>query len=496
MQSTQKKRLVIIGAGPSGLAATKEALFCGLEPTVFEKSGKVGGVWNNDRGQVWPSMRANVSKYHFMYSDYPWKESADLIPHNTEAYEYFQSYADIHGLEKYINFNCEVVSAQMTKGESWEVTWKEGGINHTDIFDFMIIAIGLCSKPQLPKIPGIETFKGNLIHSSQYNEALDLKEKKILILGAGNSANEIASNLAASSHDVTQIIRNPFFIVPKVHTVKDVKIPSMMALRTRNLTDQDKEKTDDEMKKNLIGYLRKHTRQDETPELQRSNDDVVKVSKSDNYVEDVLCGKIKIKRTTVKKIQNEEIILDDGSVLKPDILIFCTGYFVNFDFFDEKVKKIIDFDENDDFLPFPLLKSTFHPDIPTVAFLIGCKFDIHPMELQARWATLVFSNKIQPPSRDQMIQGVLAERVIKKTRKFQFPYFDSWDFSELIAEEIGALPNLEEIKNRDPELFEAIWKGPYLAAHYRLNGIGSNYEIAVKTIKEVWNKFKDVFVDE
>ena len=85
--------IVIVGAGPSGLASAKYARDCGFVPFVLEKETEVGGVWNPKSGLTWNSMRTNLSKYSCCFKDFPWEEEADMFPHTRAMHNYFVRYA-------------------------------------------------------------------------------------------------------------------------------------------------------------------------------------------------------------------------------------------------------------------------------------------------------------------------------------------------------------------------------------------------------------------
>lgn len=76
----EKKRVGIIGAGPSGLLAIKYALEHGLHPEAYEKSAGIGGIWNPQTGAVWKDMTTNLSKYTCSFMGFPWPEEAPFYP--------------------------------------------------------------------------------------------------------------------------------------------------------------------------------------------------------------------------------------------------------------------------------------------------------------------------------------------------------------------------------------------------------------------------------
>lgn len=118
--------VAILGAGPSGLVATKEALANGLTPTVFEKQDELGGVWHPVTGAVWSTMRTNISKFTTVFGDTPYSSDTEMFPSSRSVFQYLNDYADEHGLRKHIRFGTEVVSVEPTGdfGKIYEISLK------------------------------------------------------------------------------------------------------------------------------------------------------------------------------------------------------------------------------------------------------------------------------------------------------------------------------------------------------------------------------------
>jgi dimethylaniline monooxygenase (N-oxide forming) len=108
--------VAVLGAGPSGLVAAKEALENGLTPTVFEKEKELGGVWHPKTGAVWDRMRTNISKFTTVFGDtnYP-EDTSELFPNSSSVQKYLNDYVDKFELRNYIQFHTEVVSVESDK---------------------------------------------------------------------------------------------------------------------------------------------------------------------------------------------------------------------------------------------------------------------------------------------------------------------------------------------------------------------------------------------
>jgi len=206
------KRVLIIGAGPSGLVAAKSALECGLEPTVLERDNIVGGAWKPQKGLMWHSMRTNTSRFNAMFSDFQWPADTPDFPNNQAVHGYLMDYVAHFDLNKYIHFNSEVLHIKQ-QHKKWQTTWKEGSKKLKQEFDFVIVATGMFSKPYLPALKGSDEFKGEIIHSKDHKDPASFANKRVVIVGGMFSGSQIATDLCHSASEVINVISKPGYIL-------------------------------------------------------------------------------------------------------------------------------------------------------------------------------------------------------------------------------------------------------------------------------------------
>lgn len=188
------KRVAIIGAGCSGLAAIKCCLDEGIEPVCFERENDIGGLWNYcdnpkiGKGSVYRSCVINTSKEMMAFSDFPPPaEFPTFMPHKY-VLKYFRLYAENFGLLKYIKFKTSV-SEVVPSGDyqatgRWRVTSScEDGDPETQTFDGVLICTGHHTYPYLPKFQGLENFTGKSMHSHSYRDNRELDGKRVLVVG-------------------------------------------------------------------------------------------------------------------------------------------------------------------------------------------------------------------------------------------------------------------------------------------------------------------------
>jgi len=143
----------------------------------------------------------------------------------------------------------------------------------------------------------------------------------------------------------------------------------------------------------------------------------------------------------------------------------------------------------DDLLqPVLLHKHIFHPKLPNMAFVgIYRGTNLGVMELQARWANMVFAGILPPLSTRVMLAGIDSELTIRTQRpRPQFPHDNSIELLEDLGKEIGVIPNMEYLKESDPQLYHEILHTPVISAQYRLNGFGKNPNVARQIIDQLY----------
>jgi dimethylaniline monooxygenase (N-oxide forming) len=188
------KRVAVIGAGCSGLAAIKCCLDEGIEPVCFERESDIGGLWNYSstpkigKGSVYESCVINTSKEMMAFSDFPPPEDFPTFMPHKYVLKYFRLYAENFGLLDHIKFQTSVdrvVPAEdYEETGRWRVTFTSGTNSPvTDIFDGVLICTGHHTYPYIPKFRGMENFKGTSIHSHSYRDSKDFHGKNVLVVG-------------------------------------------------------------------------------------------------------------------------------------------------------------------------------------------------------------------------------------------------------------------------------------------------------------------------
>ncbi len=206
-------RYVVIGAGPSGLAAAKNLREHSIEVEVLEREHDLGGVWNYalPSGRVYRSTHMISSKRGTEFPDFPMPRGIPPYPHHTQVLQYLREYARRFGLEEVIHYGCEVQWLEPSQdGQRWEVLLSDGTRR---VYDGVVIANGHHRRPHWPQFPG--SFHGKAFHSAYYKTPECLRGQRVLVIGGGNSGCDIAVEAASVAEVVFHSTRRGYYYLPK-----------------------------------------------------------------------------------------------------------------------------------------------------------------------------------------------------------------------------------------------------------------------------------------
>ncbi|XP_071421435.1 flavin-containing monooxygenase 5-like isoform X2 [Pithys albifrons albifrons] len=476
------KRVAIIGGGSSGLCAIKACLQEGLEPVCFERTRDIGGLWRfeehpeDGRASIYRSVIINTSKEMMCFSDFPIPEDFPNYMHNSKIMEYFRMYAQHFDLLRHIRFRTSVCRVSKrpdfaTTGQ-WEVVTESEGKQEAAVFDAVLVCSGHHTDAHLPlnTFPGIEKFKGRYLHSRDYKDPQDFRDKKVVVIGIGNSGSDLAVEISQTAQQVFLSTRRGAWILNRVGD-QGYPIDTILTTRMKTFLQEllSPSLACDYMEKKLnarfdhmhYGLKPKHRVINQHPTV------------NDDLPNRIISGRVRVK-PNIQEFTETSAIFEDGTREDIDVVVFATGYSFSFPFLEGCVKVV----ENQ----LPLYKFVFPPDLekPTLAFigLIQPLGAIMPIsELQCRWATRVFKGLNKLPPRHNMDadikqkKEIMAKRYVKSQRHTiqvdYIPYMDE------LACQLGVKPNLLTLFLTDPKLAMEVLFGPCTPYQYRLRGPGA-----------------------
>ena len=199
-------RVVVIGAGVSGMLASIRLAEAGIEHVVLEKNADVGGTWLEN---AYPGAGVDTPSHLYSYSFAPRRWSTHFGKRD-EVLAYLRDVADDHDLRKVIRFGTEAASA-VYHDQRWTVTTTAG---ETFTADAVITAVGQLNRPKVPSLPGLDAFRGPIFHSARWPEDLDVTGKRVAVVGTGASAMQIVPAIAGRAGHLTVFQRSPQWAAP------------------------------------------------------------------------------------------------------------------------------------------------------------------------------------------------------------------------------------------------------------------------------------------
>ena len=205
--------VIVVGAGLSGLAMGLRLKEMGVPFTIVEKNDELGGTWYENR---YPGCRVDIPSHFYSYSFEPSHEWSQFFAKRDELNSYFNRFADKHGLREHIRFNTELTNARWDEAaKSWLVTLRRSdGRTEGMTARALVSAVGQLNRPMIPKIEGQEAFKGLQVHSATWRPDIDLKGKRVAVIGTGATAVQLVPELAKIASKLLVFQRSPIWLLP------------------------------------------------------------------------------------------------------------------------------------------------------------------------------------------------------------------------------------------------------------------------------------------
>ena len=195
---------IVVGAGPAGLACAATMSERGLKVAVFEKADNVGSSWRRH----YDRLHLHTDRNHSALPGMEMPRSYPLYPSRAQVVEYLENYAARFGIRPAFGTN---VASLMPTDAQWRASTDRGAV----AAPVAVVATGMAGAPYRPSWPGMELYRGSVIHSSEYRNPQNYAGKRVLVVGFGNSGGEIALDFAQGRIDVALAVRGPVQVLPR-----------------------------------------------------------------------------------------------------------------------------------------------------------------------------------------------------------------------------------------------------------------------------------------
>ena len=217
--STTAVDVVIIGAGISGLGAAYRITERnpGTSYVILEQREQIGGTWDLFR---YPGVRSDSSIFTLCFPWEPWT-GEERVADGADIRQYLNATARKHGIDRHIEFNTHVRSADWDSStDTWTVTAEQGGAEKTYRGRFVFFGSGYYNYDEgyTPDFPGINEFHGTVVHPQHWPENLDYRDKKVVVIGSGATAMSLIPSLAEKATKVTMLQRSPTYLFSAART--------------------------------------------------------------------------------------------------------------------------------------------------------------------------------------------------------------------------------------------------------------------------------------
>jgi dimethylaniline monooxygenase (N-oxide forming) len=396
--------VAVLGAGSSGLAAIKALREQGLHVEAFERSSDVGGLWRyeNDNGlsAAYASLRTNVSRPRMQYPSFAMPKSYDDFPKHSEMAAYLGAYADAFALRDSIRFRTTVERLEPAADGTWWITLDDSSRRS---YSAVVVATGLFWSPRLADYP--DSFEGTVSHSHGYRTPESYAGRRVLVVGAGQSAAEIAVEVSTVAERTFMSVRGGVHVIPRwigrrPYDAADIAPLNRMPWRLLN----------------TIYGLRVSRALGPRPAswpppVHRPVEGIPIVSSE--LLPAVRRGAVVVK-PAIERLYGNSVRFVDGSEERVDRIVYATGYRISLPYLSSSLVSAADRE-------LPLYRRIAPPGVGGLYFagFVDAPGGLLPVvETQGQWIAAVLTGQVGLPPPERMWQAI--EQAEPRTRE-RFP---------------------------------------------------------------------------
>ncbi|MGC9436917.1 flavin-containing monooxygenase [Streptomyces sp. WG5] len=395
-------RVCVIGAGLSGLAVARALKERGIGFVCLEKAPDVGGIWRQpeagERGPGYLSLHLNTAKQLTGYAGFPMPSSYPLYPRHSQVAAYLRSFADWAGIREHVELRTEVVSVGRDPDGMWTVVSRDAdGAVASRRFEQVIVASGHHTDPALPDpLPaGSDAFTGRILHSLDYRDGRDFAGQRVVVVGLGASAVDIAADLSRHAAETVLSVRRGLHIVPKqlygqsLDEIAEAPWWNEMSFAERRQWAEE-----------ALHVARGRLADYGLPEPDHP------LFSSATTLSDEILSRIRHGAVTPKpaigSFDGDRVVFTDGTRVAADAVVYCTGFHMTFPFLPAGCPVAADGSVE-------LYRRVVPADRPGLYFVglvrpVGAITRL--VEAQAQWVARIIDGEAELPAADEMREEI------------------------------------------------------------------------------------------
>ncbi len=379
-----KHKIAVVGAGLSGLVTAKTLLEYGHEVTVFEKEDELGGVWSPSRH--YPGLTTQNTRDTYAFSELRMPKHYPEFPTGMQMFAYLKAYADRFGVTPHIRSQHQITAAtpEETDGRPrWTITGTHQGAPFLETVDFLVVCNGTFSEPFIPEVPGMDEFRQagrQILHTSNVGPFSTMLDKKVVVVGFGKSACDVAASLAEQAASTHLVFRQAKWKVPK--RILGINYKYFILSRFGEALTKLRYHTPSEriihflrLPTIILGFMQRvFARQQRLRACQL--EPAVPITdllygelsvESDGFYRKVRQGKIKAIPGEIQAYQADGVLLSGGEKINADAVVYGTGFSQNLPFLASDIQQQIT-DAQGNFLLYRHILPTRTPGLAFVGY--------------------------------------------------------------------------------------------------------------------------------